>query len=261
MIAPGDRYDRKSVCNGRWTNVAPHQRRAVRSTGERPLKYLARSVDALPGTNLSIRAKILISLCIVIVLMSVSNVLILLQWLNYSRQYDAIINNITVANSIGGHIKADIDTEMWKVVSGKINFQDGRQYRIIQETNAQLQQMIANTDSHRARVKLDVIGRTLQSLTEQIDLMGQQIERKSTADENEAILEQIRFVSTVLEEVVQDYTLFEVQRTEQQYQQMRQSLARWQLWFVVVMFGAVGFLRPGGLGHFAEHLPSDQEAA
>jgi len=227
-----------ATADGRmWSRISAR----VRSTGEMPLTYLVRSVDALPGTNLSIRAKILISLCIVIALMSMTNILILLQWLNYSRQYDAIINNITAANSIGGHIKTDIDTEMWKVVSGKIDFADGRQYQIIQETTVQLQKMIANTDSHRARVKLDVIGRTMQSLTEQIDLMGQRIQRESTADENEAILEQIRFVSTVLEEVVQDYTLFEVQRTEQQYQQMRQSLARWQLWFFVLMFGAVGF--------------------
>lgn len=213
----------------------------MRSIAELPLKCLGRAVNSLLGVHLSIRAKILISLCIVIVLMSLTNVMMLLQWRNYSRQYDAIINNITVANSIGGHVKADVDTEMWRVVSGKIDFADGSQYRIIRETDAQLQDLIANTDSHRARVKLDVIRRTLRSLTEKIDLMGQRIQQKSTATENEAILEQIRFDSTVLEEVVRDYTLFEVQRTEQQYQQMRQSLARWQLWNLILLFGAVGF--------------------
>lgn len=227
------------VTHGGSAGVARHTH--MRAWAETPFRYLARPVDALAGAHLSIRAKILISLGIVIALMSLTNVLLLLQWQNYSRQYDAIINNITAANSIGGHTKTDIDTEMWKIVAGKINFADGKQYQIIQETEAQLQKMIANTDSHRAKVKLDVIGRTLRSLTEQIDLMGQRIALKSTATENEAILEKIRFVSTVLEEVVQDYTLFEVQRTEQQYQQMRKSLDRWQLWTLIMMFGAMGF--------------------
>jgi two-component system sensor histidine kinase YesM len=219
----------------------PRMRARLRTTGRAPLQRLARSVDFVAGARLSVRAKILISLCIVIVLMSITNVMMLFQWLNYSRQYDAIINNITAANSISGQLKADIDTEMWKVVSGKINFRDGRQYQIILDTDAQLQRMIANTDSHRARVKLDVIRRTLGSLTEQIDLMGQQIEQKSTASENEAVLEKIRFSSTVLDEVVQDYTLFEVQRTEEQYQLMRQGLARWQLWNLFLLFSAVLF--------------------
>ena len=69
-----------------------------------------------------IRAKILLSLCIVILMMGITNVLMMFQWLNYSRQYDAIITNITTANSISGNIKPDIDTEMWKIVSGQDQF-------------------------------------------------------------------------------------------------------------------------------------------
>ena len=67
------------------------------------------------------RTKILLSLGIVILIMSVTNVLLVLQVLNYGRQYDAIIANITTANSISGHIKTDIDTEMWRIVAGKVD--------------------------------------------------------------------------------------------------------------------------------------------
>jgi len=51
--------------------------------------------------------------------MGATNVVLMLQVMNYSRQYDAIITNITTANSISGSIKPDIDTEMWKIVAGK----------------------------------------------------------------------------------------------------------------------------------------------
>jgi two-component system sensor histidine kinase YesM len=214
---------------------------AASSTGKTPLKYIGRVVDFLAGVNVSIRTKILLSLCIVILLMGTTNAVLMLQVLSYSRQYDAIITNITTANSISGHIKPDIDTEMWKIVAGKTNFQTGNQYAIINDVNTKLQWMMENTDSPRARIKLEGISRTMQTLTQHVDLMGEQIERKSTAAENEATLENIRFVSGVVEEVVQDYALFEVQRTNTQYQHMREGLTRWEFSYFMLTFAAVCF--------------------
>ncbi len=191
--------------------------------------------------NLSIRAKILASLCIVIFLMGTTNVVSMLQVLSYSRQYDAIITNITTANSISGSIKPDIDNEMWKIVAGKIKFSEGAQYEILDNVNLKVHSMMANTDSQRARVKLDLILRTLQSLKEDVDQMGDKVAHNSTATENEAVLENIRFASSVMEEVVQNYVLYEVNRTEGQYEAMRQGFVRWQVFSIILIFSAVGF--------------------
>jgi two-component system sensor histidine kinase YesM len=173
--------------------------------------------------------------------MSTTNVLFMVQVLNYSRQYDAIITNITTANSISGSIKTDIDTEMWKIVAGKIDFKDGKQYELINDTNTKIAWMMQNTNSPRARIKLEGILRTMQTLTENVGLMKQQIEHKSLASENEAVLENIRFVTGVVDEVVQDYLLFEVRRTEVQYQEMRAGFDRWRYSYIVLMFFAAGF--------------------
>ena len=211
------------------------------STSKSPLKYVGRLVDFIAGVNLSIRVKILASLCIVILLMGITNVVSMLQVLSYSRQYDAIITNITTANSISGSIKPDIDTEMWKIVSGKVKFSDGKQYEILETVNAKVGWMMENTDSQRARVKLDLILRTMQSLREYVNQMGDKIAQNSTAAENEAVLEKIRFASSVMEEVVQNYVLYEVQRTESQYQVMKEGFVRWQIFSIVLIFSAVGF--------------------
>jgi len=211
------------------------------STSKSPLKYLGRLADSLAGVNLSIRAKILVSLCIVIFLMGITNIVSMLQVRSYSRQYDAIITNITTANSISGSIKPDIDNEIWRIVSGKVKFSEGKQYEILDNVNTKVQSMIANTDSQRARVKLDLILRTLQSLKEYVDQMGDKTAHNSTAAENEAILENIRFATSVMEEVVQNYVLYEVQRTENQYQVMRESFVRWQILSIILIFSAVGF--------------------
>ena len=211
------------------------------STRKSPLKYFGRLADFIAGVNLSIRVKILASLCIVIFLMGVTNVVSMLQVLNYSRQYDAIITNITTANSISGSIKPDIDNEMWNIVSGKIKFSEGKQYEIIDSVNTNVRWMMANTDSKRAKVKLDLILRTLQSLTQYVNQMGNKIAQNSTAAENEAVLEKIRFATSVMEEVIRDYVLYEVHRTEGQYQVMREGYMRWQIFSIILIFSAVGF--------------------
>ena len=81
----------------------------------------------------------------------------------------------------------------------------------------------------------------MQTLADYVDRMGDQIAHNSTAAENEATLENIRFVSGVVEEVVQNYVLFEVQRTKTQYQVMREGFVRWEMSFFVLMFGAICF--------------------
>ncbi len=206
-----------------------------------PLKLGKRLAGLFPKLNFSIRAKILLSLCIVILLMGTANVLVVIQMLDYSRQYDAIITNITTATSISGSIKPDIDNEMWNIVAGKTLFNEGKQYQIISDVNSKVQGMIANTDSPEARIKLDVVLRTMQSLTQDVDKMGAQIAKNSTQADNQAVLEQIYFVTGVVENVVQDYELFEVNRTNGQYQQMRAGFVVWEIFALTLTFGAVVF--------------------
>ncbi len=202
---------------------------------------IGKAVDFLANVNLSVRAKILLSLGIVILLMGTTNAVLVLQALNYSRQYDAIIANITTANSISGYIKPKIDAEMWQIVAGNKDFKDGQQYQIIDDVNTKVRWMMDNTDSHKAKVKLDVILRSMQTLTHYVDVMGSQIDRGSTPVENEAALENIRFATGVVEEVIQDYVLFEADRTQTQYQAMRAGIAQWEISYIILMAGAVVF--------------------
>jgi two-component system, sensor histidine kinase YesM len=214
---------------------------AARPMGQ-ALRVLARqALGRGAALNLSIRSKILLALSVVILIMGTTNILLVAQVLNYSRQYDAIITNIVTANSISRTIKPDIDTELWKVVAGSIEFKEGQQYGIIEGVNTKLRWMMQNTDSPRAKIKLEDIRRAMQTLTEYVNLMGVQIDNKSTAAANETLLENIRFASSVVEGVVQDYALFEVQRTESQYQVMREGFVRWEILSIGLMLAAIAF--------------------
>ena len=218
-------------------------RRRVETNLQRnsPLNLEKKLMAFFSGLNFSIRVKILFSLCIVILLMGSANVFVVIQMLNYSRQYDAIITNITTANSINGSIKPDIDNEMYNIVAGKTLFNEGKQYEIINDVNNKVQWMMANTDSPQAKIKLDVILRTMQTLTQDVDRMGSQIAKNSTQADNQAVLDNIYFVTGVVENVVQDYILFEVNRTNGQYQQMRAGFVVWEIFAITLTFGAIVF--------------------
>jgi two-component system sensor histidine kinase YesM len=202
---------------------------------------IGRSRTFLPGVHLSIRGKILLALSIVILMMGLINAVLLVQMLNYNQQYDAIINNITTANSMSGNIKPDIDTAMWNIVAGRTAFTQGEQYDIIHGVNSKLQWMAEHATSAESTIKLEVINRTLNTLTRYVDKMGEQIARDSTVAENEAVLENIRGVSSVVEAVVQDYVLFEVDQADRQYRIMSRGFTQWEVFYLVLLITAIGF--------------------
>jgi two-component system sensor histidine kinase YesM len=216
---------------------------SVKMVGEmsaRP-KYMSGVIGYFAGINLSIRSKILFSFFVVILAMSMVDAILIVQVLRFDNQYEAIITNITTANSINGYIKPAIDTEMWNIVAGKTEFEAGKQYQIIDRVNSQIVWMMANTDSEKGRVKLGVILRTMETLTRYVDRMGEQIARGSRVSENEQVLENIRGVSDLVNDLVGDYMLFEVNRAELNYRETQSHFSEWVITYVTLLMGVIVF--------------------
>jgi two-component system, sensor histidine kinase YesM len=192
-----------------------------------------------PG--LSIRAKILLAMAIVIGLMSAPYLFLVAPVLQYKQQYDAIIDNITTATSINGTVKSSIDSKTWSVVIGSTPFSASKLYETIDDVDGRVVRMMANTDSQRGKLKLDVIRRTLQTLRTYVNQLGAQMVSGLTFDEDMPLVEKIRDVTTLVEENMQDYALFEVNRTEPQYRALQSSLATWSLLGVSMVLAAILF--------------------
>ncbi len=204
-------------------------------------KFVGKFIDFFSGINISLRAKILFSFFIVILMLVAVNTMMILEVLRFNRRYDAIITNITTANSISGFIKPSIDTEMWYIVVGKNSFHEGKQYQIIEQVNSQIDSMMVNASSDKSRIKLDVIRRTMATLTGYVDKMGEQIEQGSRVAENELVWDNIRGVSEVVEDSIQDYMLFEVQQAEQQYAENQTRFNRWIIVYSILLPCIIGF--------------------
>jgi two-component system sensor histidine kinase YesM len=203
--------------------------------------FIDRLVNYFAGINLSIRAKILISSLAVVFLMVAVNTVMILNVLRFNRQYDAIMTNITTANNINGFIKPAIDTEMWNIVAGKTEFDEGQQYKIIDQANTQIASMMENAISEKSRFKLEVVRRTMDTLTNYVDKMGEQIAQGSRVAENEMVLEDIRGVSEVVEESVQDYMLVEVNQAEEQYERNKMLFNRLTVAYMILLPVSIGF--------------------
>ncbi len=204
-------------------------------------RHTGKFVALFASARLSLRAKILLAFFTVILLLSAVNIMLIWEVLRFNRQYDALMTNITTANNLNGYIKPAIDAEMWNIVSGKTEFSEGRQYEMIAQVNAQLDFLAANARSDRSRIKLDVIRRTMGTLTHYVDVMGQQIEKGSRVAENEAVLDNIRGVTAVVEVSVQDYMLFEVNEAEKQHKENQARFTRLSILYMILLPGIIGF--------------------
>lgn len=192
-------------------------------------------IDLVMSANISIRRKIVIAFTVVIIMMGALNVVMLYRYYNYSKQYNTIVSNITNANSINGIVKTSIDLEMWNIVAGKVKFEDGNQYAIINEINTNIESIMNNVSSPENRTRLDVTLRTMNTLKRYVDLMGEQIKNKKSVDDNEKVLEEIRAVSSLVEENIQEFILYELQGAGKINTEIQRSISRWVLTNIIVL--------------------------
>lgn len=183
----------------------------------------------------------LLAFFVLILILGIPYIFLAIPILQYQTQYNRIIDNVTAANSINGYIKFAIDAEMWDIIAGKKDFYTADQYTILDDVDAKLAAMRETSTSQRGKLKLRVIQNTMDTLRHDIDRVGVDISAGTTFDENMVRLERIRWVSTLVEESVQDYMLFEVNRTEQQYRALQAGLQQWIYASVVGMLAAVAF--------------------
>jgi two-component system, sensor histidine kinase YesM len=215
---------------------------SIELTASEPIPwYVEKFSGFLSKIHVSLRSKILFSFLVVIILLASINMGLVLEVMRFNRQYDAIITNITTANSINGYIKPAIDTEMWNIVAGKKEFTDGNQYQIIGQVNSQIESMMTNASSDKSRIKLEVIRRTMNTLTRYVDRMGTQIKHNSRVADNELVLENIRGVSDVLESSFQEYMLFEVNQADQEYKINRARFTNLVIVYLILLPVVIGF--------------------
>jgi two-component system sensor histidine kinase YesM len=120
-------------------------------------------------------------------------------------RYDLIITNVSKTNRLNQTVKMDISNEIWDIVAGNKKFDEGSQYDIIDGINESLEDIMRTTEERENRQMLEVAGRAVDTLRRSVDRLGSQMANQSRVSENEEILEEIRGVSALISDILQDF--------------------------------------------------------
>ena len=183
----------------------------------------------------SIRDKILLSFLVVVVLIGAVSGLFMLRALQFNRQYAAMLSSTTTANQLRGAFRTDFDMAVWNIVAGKTSFADSNQAELIEGLDSTVSHLMTVTDSHRGRVKLDVILRTSETLRSQVEKLGAQIEANALVSETEVTLNDIRGITALVQDLLNDYMIFEVDRMGLKGQGIERDFVVWAMAVVLML--------------------------
>jgi len=136
--------------------------------------------------------------------------------------YDRLITNVEKTNRLNQIVKTDITDELWNIVAGNCSFDEGRQYQIIEGIRSQIQDIKNTTTELKNRQLLEVADRSMNTLTHYVDRMGEQMANQGPVSDNEKMLDEIRGVSALVSDILQDFIVHEIETTAAQSQQIKE---------------------------------------
>ena len=140
----------------------------------------------------------------------------------HTKWYDTIISNVSEATELGTIAKQELVDEIWSIVSGQKNFNEGSQYVLLRKIRTGISNMDVSPES-KSRGLLDVASRTENTLRYYVDALEIQMQNGSTVAENEAAMEDIRSVASLLYDIMQDFIVAEVENASVSNTRIRHS--------------------------------------
>ncbi|WP_027629942.1 methyl-accepting chemotaxis protein [Ruminiclostridium cellobioparum] len=176
--------------------------------------------------RVTIRTKFTACCVTIIVLMSILNLYTIINFSGFNKQYDTILSNIAIANSINDGLKEQIDSEMRSIGVGQKDFKNADQYNIINDVNKKTDTIKKTVRSESSLSKLDSVSRTMSSLKEKVDEIGRQIEEKKSYDEIQASLDYVTEIAVLVETNIQDFIKNELNESNKTKLVIEQSFKR-----------------------------------
>lgn len=161
---------------------------------------------------------ILMALLLIPALVSVS------MMLHYAQSYHAVIRQVERVSSLKPVVYSQIAEEMWCVVAGHKTFDNGAQYDMINHVNAEIEALSRSTAPDK-RQSLVVARRTMDTLVNYIDRIGELIRTEQPVAQSEALLEEVRSVSSLAADMLAEYADAEISDAAQVSNRLQHTLA------------------------------------
>ncbi|MCT2537214.1 methyl-accepting chemotaxis protein [Aquibacillus koreensis] len=184
-------------------------------------------MNALSKLNdLSLRTRILFAFIIVLCLLAASNAVQIFVFVGYVKQYNGMMETITLTNSINGVLNHQLEDEIRDIVYGKVAFESGKQYELLEKMNHYLNEIEENDSKGQFRSEIGQLRETLITGNEYIDKLGEQIKHDAPAEQKNISHEYMIIVSELIDEQVEELLLSTLKVSEKAKLDIELSLKR-----------------------------------
>ena len=141
----------------------------------------------------------------------------------HTKQYDDIITNVSNANRINQIAKTDVPNWLWEIVCGKKSFDENPPYEMILTIFDGISDMQAHTKSYDNKQKLEVAYRACTTLDNNIKMLENQMRGGSSVTANETSLDEIRTITALFSDIMQDFILSEIETANETNTSIKRS--------------------------------------
>ncbi len=171
----------------------------------------------------SIVERLRVSFLILMGLLIVPALVSLGMMMHYAQTYHGVIRQVEQVSSLKPLVQTQIADEMWYVVAGHKSFDGGEQYEMIRQVNDGIDALTRSADPQNLK-ELIVARRTMGTLVNYIDRMGELIRTEQPIAESEALLEEVRNVSSLVADMLAEYADGEISAAAQASDQLQATL-------------------------------------
>lgn len=141
---------------------------------------------------------------------------------NYSRAYDGIVSNMTIANNYNLNFKEEMDESLYKLVVGYAEFDNISKdkqikdpYQLIVELRNEFQALSLVTEQDESRMWLESLLRNLDSLERNVQDIEKSVEREDSYQENIQKLDtNIYILTQLIQDDIQYYIYYQTKDME-----------------------------------------------
>lgn len=119
--------------------------------------------------------------------------------------------------------KDDIPAELWNIICGKKEIADGSQNKLLDNISSGLSLMLLTINNEESRGKLEVANRAYTTLRRNVNMLISQIKGGSLVTQNEATLDEIRTITSLFSDIMQDFIVTEIEAANQTNQSLRNT--------------------------------------
>lgn len=156
----------------------------------------------------SLKKRITTSIFVVLILMLIPAIAAVGMMTSYARRYHDVIARMERISSLSPLIGETLLGELWSIVAGRETFARGTQFDTVDVVCEKMDALIAADSA--SRLQMTVARRTMNTLKNYIEDMGELMRAGSTVDERMLMLEEIRKVGSLVVDMLGDAITAEI---------------------------------------------------